>query len=137
MGGTGLIDVRLRLRCLKLMWLSNYINSDGQLKILFNYWIERAGWYVFEKTKKKSLQTTPFYEDLFIALRNAEASIRPDFSSKLEVMNIQHFNNTVITHHHGKDLQSRILLANGRNKFHHVVRNNRFITLETGQEMKN
>ena len=136
MGGTGLIDVRVRLRCLKLMWLGNYIQSDGKWKQFLNYWIEKTGelqnlgWYVFEKTKTRSLKTTPFYEDLFISYRKAEATIRPEFSSKLEVMNIPLFNNTVITGDPDKDLLSHVLLANDMSKFHHVVRNNRLITFK-------
>ena len=101
-----------------------------------NYWIEKTGelqnlgWYVFEKTKTRSLKTTPFYEDLFISYRKAEATIRPEFSSKLEVMNIPLFNNTVITGDPDKDLLSHVLLANDMSKFHHVVRNNRLITFK-------
>lgn len=136
MGGTGLLDVRVRLRCLKLMWLSNYIKSNSKWKSFFNYWIEKPGeshslgWYVFGKTKKKSLQTTPFYTDLFAAYDKSGGVFRPDLSSALEVMNIPLWNNSVVTVNKDKVLASNVLKRNNIVKFQHVVKNNRLITFK-------
>ena len=87
LGGTGLIDVKNKLSCLKLMWLSHYIKSEGKWKSFFNYWIEKAGessrmgWYVFNKSNKRSLQTTSFYKDLLISFDKAGAFFQPDSST--------------------------------------------------------
>ena len=102
-GGTGLVDIKCKMKCLKLKWLANFCKLSGKWKNLFNYWIcrtsrdEKLEWYIFNNNYRDSQQTTDFYRNLITAFREAGGKITPSYSCVHETNNIPLWSNAIVT----------------------------------------
>ena len=102
-GGTGIIDIKLKLQALKMNVLRKFMSSSGKWKVLFEYCLfkasckNRLGWFVLTCPKTVAPETQPFYRALINGFSQTKPTVRHHFTCINETSNVPLWNNTIIT----------------------------------------
>ena len=118
-GGTGVLDIKLKLRALKMNTFQKYKKTSGKWKYLFEYCLYQASgenklaWYILENPKTMVSKTQPFFKDLISEFCYSGFNVKHNFSCFNETSNLPLWKNTVITDKQEKELDSKILKPQG------------------------